>query len=145
MSSWKSRLSAPRDKLSSALQCPFFTRAHVRRICSFSRIHCAICLSQKILSQAEGALFLPERTLSGSPKMTFLSGLKGSSICIAIKMRHKNGAPRMRHKKMATFRESCESLGLRVVHHRPRGSSQYWRIIHQLKRPSTVVRITLQI
>ena len=111
MSSWKSRLSAPRDKLSSALQCPFFTRAHARRICSFSRIHCAICLSQKILSQAEGALFLPERTLSGSPKMTFLSGLKGSSICIAIKMRHKNGAPRMRHKKWRPSESPVKASG----------------------------------
>ena len=61
----------------------FFTRAHARLICSFSRIHCTICLSQKILRGSERTFYRPERTLSRSHQMIFLSGFKGTSVCIS--------------------------------------------------------------
>ena len=44
----------PRHKLPSALQWSFSTRAYARRLCSFSRIYCTICLSQKIFVGLRG-------------------------------------------------------------------------------------------
>ena len=83
---------------SFSLRMPFFAREYVRRHYCLSRIHCTICSSQKILHRSEMALCLTERTLRWSPKMIFLQGFKGTSVCIS------------RSKSGMIFRESSESL-----------------------------------
>ena len=48
----------PLGQTSVSLTMSFFSRAYVRRICSFSRTYCTICLSQ-ILRRSGSALCLP--------------------------------------------------------------------------------------